>query len=197
MRISTWILAAGLVSALCGARAEAATIFDTTLLGINEVPPNNSNATGSTHVEIVGNLMTVEVEWVDLEGGLPAAAHIHCCTAAGTNIGVAVGFPNFPAVLSGTYVHVFDLLDPDIYTANFRIDFGGGTAGGHEWSPASFSSGRRSESILRGWPVCHRPCTRQLWPRLADLYKYGFLDSAHRRLRHQHRRLMISGDSLN
>ena len=130
MRISTWILAAGLVSALCGARAEAATIFDTTLLGINEVPPNTSNATGSTHVEIVGNLMTVEVEWFDLEGGLPAAAHIHCCTAEGTNVGVAVGFPNFPALLSGTYDHVFDLLDPTIYTANFLNDFGGGTAAG-------------------------------------------------------------------
>jgi hypothetical protein len=58
------------------------------------------------------------------------AAHIHCCTSPGANIGVAVGFPNFPAVVSGTYHHVFDLTDPTIYTASFLNNFGGGTAAG-------------------------------------------------------------------
>jgi len=154
MRISTWILAAGLVSALCVARAEAATIFDTTLLGINEVPPNNSNATGSTHVEIVGNLMTVEVEWFDLEGGLAAAAHIHCCTAEGSNVGVAVGFPNFPALLSGTYDHVFDLLDPAIYTADFLNNFGGGTATG---AAAALIAGLEAERAIFEHPQRRLP----------------------------------------
>jgi hypothetical protein len=72
----------------------------------------------------------VDVTWSGLTGGNPAAAHIHCCTPRGANIGVAVGFPSFPATLSGTYQHDFDLLDTAIYTASFLSNFGGGSASG-------------------------------------------------------------------
>jgi hypothetical protein len=60
------------------------------------------------------------------------AAHIHCCIAPGSNVGVAVGFPSFPATPSGTYQHTFDLTDPTIYTLGFLNNFGGGTAAGAE-----------------------------------------------------------------
>ena len=100
--------------------------------GGNEVPANASPATGLTTVSILGDVMSVEVSWSGLTGGLPAAAHIHCCIAAGASIGVAVGFPGFPATLSGTYSHTFDLMDPAIYTAGSRNNFGGGTAAGAE-----------------------------------------------------------------
>lgn len=74
--------------------------------------------------------MTVSLNWDGLIGGNPAAAHIHCCTAPGSNIGVAVGFTGFPATTSGTYDHMFNLLDASIYTAGFLNNFGGGTAAG-------------------------------------------------------------------
>jgi len=100
------------------------------MLGTNENPANGSTATGFTLATIVGDSLTVHVDWDGLTGGDPAAAHIHCCTTPGTNVTVAVGFPSFPATLSGTYDHVFDLTDPNIYTMNFLNNFGGGTAAG-------------------------------------------------------------------
>ncbi len=45
---------------------------------------------------------------------------------------MAVGFPSFPAATSGTYLHVFNMLDPTIYTSAFLSGLGGGTAAGAE-----------------------------------------------------------------
>lgn len=102
------------------------------LLGSNEVPSNPSTATGFATVWLDGNLLTVDVNWQNLTGGTPSAAHIHCCTPQGTNTGVAVGFTGFPASLSGTYTNTFDLLNPAVYTSSFLNNFGGGTAAGAE-----------------------------------------------------------------
>jgi hypothetical protein len=104
----------------------------TILLGSNEVPPNASPATGEADITINGDTLTVDEDWSGLIGGNPAAAHIHCCIAPGFNVGVAVGFPSFPATTSGSYFHVFNMLDPSIYTASFLNNFGGGTAAGAE-----------------------------------------------------------------
>src|SRR5438067_4067633 len=82
----------------------------TTLSGLNEVPPNASPATGEADISIIGDTLTVNEDWTGLIGGPAAAAHIHCCVAPGSNIGVAVGFPGFPAATSGAYTHVFNLL---------------------------------------------------------------------------------------
>ncbi len=100
------------------------------MAGTNENPANTSPATGYVDVLLSGNFLTVDLFWRGLVGGNPAAAHIHCCVAPGSNVGVAVGFPTFPATTSGTYTHIFDLTDPSIYTAAFRNGFGGGTAAG-------------------------------------------------------------------
>ncbi len=119
-------------SALFAANANAEMLYAGVMSGANENPANASPATGFTSVVINDSLslMTVHVEWSGLTGGLPAAAHIHCCTAQGTNIGVAVGFPAFTTALSGSYDRVFDLLSTSTYTAGFLNNFGGGTAAG-------------------------------------------------------------------
>ena len=123
-------------AAMALAGAAHATIFTFTadMLGSNENPANASPATGFTDVifDNVANTMQVDVTWDGLVGGNPAAAHIHCCIAQGSNVGVAVGFPGFPATLSGSYSHLFNLLDATIYTTGFRNTFGGGTAAGSE-----------------------------------------------------------------
>jgi len=106
----------------------AATIYQTTLTGANEVPPNGSTAIGSATVTLNGNTLTVDESFTGLIGGPAAAAHIHCCVPAGTNTGVAVPFTGFPAATSGTYSHSFDLTDPATYTAAFETANGGTAA---------------------------------------------------------------------
>jgi hypothetical protein len=120
---------------LASGSARAATLWTGDLLGSNEVPPTGSPATGFVSVSLLGNQLTVDLTYTGLTGGNPAAAHIHCCTAPGSSIGVAVGFPGFPATLSGTYIHTFDLTDPTVYTSAFfnnAVFGGGGTVAGAE-----------------------------------------------------------------
>jgi hypothetical protein len=81
-------------------------------------------------VIVDGNSLSVDIQWNNLVGGTPAAAHIHCCIAAGANVGVAIGFVDFPTTVSGTFQHTYDLLDPATYTGGFLVTFGGGTAEG-------------------------------------------------------------------
>jgi hypothetical protein len=97
--------------------------------GANENPVNGSPATGFD-VLINGNFLMVDLWWKGLVGGNPGAAHIHCCIAPGNNIGVAVGFTNFPATPFGSYTNTFDLTLQSTYTAAFFTNFGGGTAAG-------------------------------------------------------------------
>jgi CHRD domain/PEP-CTERM motif len=98
--------------------------------GANENPPNGSPATGFADVLINGSLLTVNLWWKGLIGGNPAAAHIHCCVAPGSNVGVAVGFTNFPTTPFGSYTNTFDLSLQGTYTSAFFNNFGGGTAAG-------------------------------------------------------------------
>lgn len=124
----------GLIAALLSVAspAFAQKSWQGAMKGTNENPPNASTATGYSYVTLNGNFLTVTEFFNGLIGGNAAAAHIHCCVAPGNNIGVAVGFPGFPAATSGAYNHIFDLTDPNVYTAAFRNGFGGGTAAGAE-----------------------------------------------------------------
>jgi hypothetical protein len=124
-----WIL---LLAVLFFGALSHADTYSAFMTGTSEVPANGSPATGIALVTITGNFLTIEVHWTGLIGGVPAAAHIHCCTPPGSNVGVAVGFPGFPATVSGNYSHLFDLTDLSIYTASFVNNFGGGTAAGAE-----------------------------------------------------------------
>jgi hypothetical protein len=127
------IAAAALLTAAVPAQG-AIRVYTGVMSGATENPPNASTASGFTRVTVddVLNTMLVDVDWTGLTGGLPAAAHIHCCAPLGTNVGVAVGFPGFPSTLSGNYSHLFNLTDSSIYTAGFLSTFGSGTAAGAE-----------------------------------------------------------------
>ncbi|MDQ2665699.1 MAG: CHRD domain-containing protein [Gemmatimonadota bacterium] len=102
------------------------------LLGANENPANASAAYGWADVVLTGNILTVNETWQGLTGGNAAAAHIHCCVAPGSNVGVAIPFTGFPNTASGTYFGTFDLTNLAVYTATFVANFGGGTAAGAE-----------------------------------------------------------------
>lgn len=100
------------------------------LVGTNEVPPNGSPATGFVFMSLSGNTLSLTLNWSGLIGGNVSAGHIHCCTAPGTNVGVAVGFGGLPASTSGSYANTFDLTNVATYTGTFVTNFGGGTVAG-------------------------------------------------------------------
>jgi hypothetical protein len=88
--------------------------FQATLLGVNEVPPNASPATG--FIDVVLNDVTDALSVHETFSGLTAAAsaaHIHCCAAPGSTASVVLPFSGgngFPTgVTGGTYDHVFNL----------------------------------------------------------------------------------------
>jgi len=124
---------AALLSA-AGAAHSAILVYNAAMTGANEVGPTGSPAIGFTSVTVDDGLDTLEVDlsYSGLVGGPPGAAHIHCCAPIGTNVNVAVGFPNFPTATSGSYSHIFNLLDASIYTPSFLMNFGGATAAGAE-----------------------------------------------------------------
>jgi hypothetical protein len=126
-RFRGFTLAAALLAVSAPVQAQH---WDGSMSGANEVPANASTATGFADVLVNGSLLTVNLWWQGLIGGSPAAAHIHCCTAPGTNVGVAIGFTGFPTTTSGTYTNTFDLSNSSTYTAGFLNTFGGGTAAG-------------------------------------------------------------------
>ena len=99
------------------------------LNGANEVAPVVTPATGFVTISLSNNTLSVLLSWSGLIGGNPSAAHIHCCIAPGSNVGVAIGFTGFPATTSGTYSSPFDLTS-NVYTAGFVTNFGGGTLAG-------------------------------------------------------------------
>ena len=93
-------LAAAAALALISVPAQAIPfLFSAHMSGLNEVPPNASTATGFTQVILnqAANTLEVDVTWSGLTGGTASAAHIHCCTAPGTSIGVAVPMLDSPA----------------------------------------------------------------------------------------------------
>lgn len=115
---------------LASPRAAHAQTWTGQLLGTNEVPSNTSPATGFVTITLSNSSLSVLLNWNGLTGGNPSAAHIHCCVAPGSNVGVAIGLPAFPAAASGSYSNIFDLTNSAVYTNAFRNNFGGGTAAG-------------------------------------------------------------------
>lgn len=101
-----------------------------TLLGSNEFPSNSSTATGFVSLSLTNNFLSVSLNWSGLTGGTLVAGHIHCCTAPGSNAGIAVGFLGLPPAASATYTTIINVGDLAVYTGTFATNFGGGTGPG-------------------------------------------------------------------
>jgi hypothetical protein len=125
-------------AALALAGAAQATTYFTTLSGPGESPANTSPGIGSALVTInpVTNIMDVEVTFSGLTAGT-TASHIHCCTTLPliSTAGVATEVPFFDSfpigVTSGSYTHLFNLLDLASYNPAF-VSANGGTAASAE-----------------------------------------------------------------
>lgn len=100
------------------------------LLGSSEVPASLSPASGSVLITIDFDLVTMRVE-TNFSGllGTVTAAHIHCCTDPGTNVGVATQLPTFIGfplgVTAGSYDHTFDMALASSYNPTFVTNHGG------------------------------------------------------------------------
>jgi hypothetical protein len=92
----------------------------------NENPSHSSvsSASGTATVtwDVAANTMKVDVTFANLTTP-NTAAHIHCCTAAPGNTGVATSVPTFTGfpsgVTSGTYSHTFDMTSASSYNPAF------------------------------------------------------------------------------
>lgn len=121
----------------CAGQAHAVT-YIATLSGPAESPPNASPGVGTATVFIneTTDIMDVHVSFSGLIG-TTTASHIHCCTAVAETgtAGVATEVPFFDSfpigVTSGSYVHLFNLLDLSAYNPAF-VTANGGTAASAE-----------------------------------------------------------------
>ena len=120
------------------------------LTGANEIPANNSPATGFGVVDFstTTHLLTVNINFGGLTG-TTTAAHIHCCvTTPGTNAGVATTvptFPNFPlGVTSGTYNVTLDMTQASTWNPAFLTANGGTPAGAEAALAAAILAGSQA-----------------------------------------------------
>jgi hypothetical protein len=136
LRATVLLLTAGLAMP-----ALASTItYDAILTGSNEVPPTGSSGTGSIHLVLDGNLLSINLTYSGLTN--PASAgHIHCCAPAGVNAIVAVPFVGLPATTFGTYVNTVDLSLASAYNPAFITANGGTTSSAEAAFIAGLNSG--------------------------------------------------------
>lgn len=115
--------------------AATQTFYAASLSGPAEAPPNSSLGTGSAHVTLDFDSLTMRVV-ASFSGltGLTTAAHIHCCASTpglGT-AGVATQTPSFSGfplgVSAGTFDQTFDMSLASSYNPAF-ITAQGGTIG--------------------------------------------------------------------
>jgi hypothetical protein len=112
-----------------------------TLMGGNEVPANASTASGTILITLQSTQLNVTESFFGLTGGVAAAAHIHCCAAAGVSALVAVPFVAFPATTAGSYTHSFDLTLTSTYNSTFLTSSGGTASGAQATLMAGLNSG--------------------------------------------------------
>jgi hypothetical protein len=160
MNVRTLLASATLaVCALAQAPAQAhESVYFGQLLGSSEVPAAATNGQGWARITVDFDLVTMRVEaaFSDLAGNV-TAAHIHCCTLPGNNVGVAsmtpsvTGFPT--GVKAGSYDQTFNMALATSYNAAYVTNIGG-TVG---------SAFQRAD----GGPGCRQgllqPAHQQLW----------------------------------
>lgn len=104
--------------------------FFTEMNGANENPSNDSLGTGTSHVIIDTDLLTMRViaEFSGLTGTV-TQAHIHCCAVPPGNVGIASitpSFTDFPLNgTSGTYDFTYDMTQASSYNPAFITNNGG------------------------------------------------------------------------
>jgi len=132
MKVKGFLLS---VALLFGTKVFADPItFAASLSGANENPSNSSTATGLATVilDTTAHTLFVDVSFAGLTGGPATAAHIHCCVAPPSNVGVATSLIGFPAATSGTYQNTFDTTLASTFSGGFIIANGGTTAGAED-----------------------------------------------------------------
>ena len=109
-------------------------LFNVTLSGSAESPPNASPATGSALLQFdtLAHTLDFHVEFSDLITPT-TAAHLHCCVGppgvASVVVSLLAGFPI--GATSGIYDGVFDLTSTGSFSSSF-VAANGGTAAGAE-----------------------------------------------------------------
>ncbi|MEO8096407.1 MAG: CHRD domain-containing protein [Acidobacteriota bacterium] len=112
------------------------------LSGANEVPASGSLGSGYAVVvfDPAAHTLNVFVSFVGLTGNT-TASHIHCCTAPGSNTGIATEVPSFSnlplGVTSGNFVQTYNTILAATYNPAF-VTANGGTAASAE---AAFAAG--------------------------------------------------------
>lgn len=120
----TRLLAVAVLSLFAGFAQASPIVLHTSLSGANENPANGSLGTGFATVTIddFAHTLRVEVTFSGLTGNT-TAAHIHCCTDAPGNVGVATQTPTFVGfplgVTAGTYDNTFDTTLASSFNASF------------------------------------------------------------------------------
>ncbi len=121
--------------------AHASSITYTAILsGANEVPPHAVAGSGFATFILTGDSLFIDLSFTGLTSP-PAAGHIHCCAATGTNAPVAVPFVGLPGGTSGTYTNTVDLTLASTYTSAFITASGGTTTGAETALIAALNSG--------------------------------------------------------
>lgn len=132
MNISLSLAGAALV-AMCAASMPAwahEQVYATVLSGLNENPQNASLGGGAAVVTVDLDLFTLRVQatFAGLSGNV-SQAHIHCCTTAPGNTGVAVRSPSLDGFPTGgtfgSYDHTFDMSLSTNYNGTFLANNGG------------------------------------------------------------------------
>lgn len=107
--------------------------FSAILNAASENPSNPSTGTGTAFVifDITAHTMQVKINFTGLTG-ITTAAHIHCCTLAPGNVGVASQTPSFTGfplgVSAGSYDHIFDMTLAASFNSTFVTNNGGTAA---------------------------------------------------------------------
>ncbi|MCP5410526.1 MAG: CHRD domain-containing protein [Chromatiaceae bacterium] len=131
----------------CGYAEAVPMLFSAQLSGAAENPPNISGGTGSALVtyDPILHYLTIDIDFTGLTG-VTTASHIHCCTDAPGNIGVATptpSFPGFPAgVVSGMYDIILDLTQTTSFNPSFVSAQGGTLAAAEQALIDGLGAGR-------------------------------------------------------
>jgi CHRD domain/PEP-CTERM motif len=138
------------IALTCASAAQAAiTVYNVSLSGAAESPPNASPGTGTATVTFDPDThqLTVSMSFSGLTAGT-TASHIHAATAVPLTgaAGVATQIPTFTGfplgVTSGTYSNAFDTLTLATYNPAFVTANGGTAASAEAALFAAMNSGR-------------------------------------------------------